>query len=42
MIMVPGDTIWGGEPYHKFLKLFKNLSKKDLLRKDWTMLFIEF
>jgi len=23
MIMVPGDTIWGGQPYHKFLKLFK-------------------
>ena len=23
MVMVPGDTIWGGEPYHKFLKLFK-------------------
>ena len=23
MVMVPGDTIWGGESYYKFLKLFK-------------------
>ena len=23
MVMVPGDTIWGGQPYQKFIKLLK-------------------
>jgi len=34
MIMVPGDTIWGGEPYHKFLKLFKESVKEGLIKEE--------
>ena len=34
MVMVPGDTIWGGEPYHKFLRLFKESVNEGLISKD--------
>ena len=34
MVMVPGDTIWGGEPYHKFLRLFKESVNEGLIGKD--------
>ena len=34
MIMVPGDTIWGGEPYHKFLKLFRESVNEGLISED--------
>ena len=34
MIMVPGDTIWGGEPYHKFLKLFKESVNEGLISEE--------
>ena len=34
MVMVPGDTIWGGELYHKFLRLFKESVNEGLISKD--------
>ena len=34
MIMVPGDTIWGGEPYHKFLRLFKESVKEGSISEE--------
>ena len=34
MVMVPGDTIWGGEPYHKFLRLFKESVNEGLINED--------
>ena len=34
MIMVPGDTIWGGEPYHKFLKLFKEAVSEGSIKEE--------
>ena len=34
MVMVPGDTIWGGEPYHKFLRLFKESVNERLINED--------
>ena len=34
MVMVPGDTIWGGEPYHKFLRLFKESVNEGLIKED--------
>ena len=34
MVMVPGDTIWGGEPYHKFLRLFKESINEGLINED--------
>ena len=33
MVMVPGDTIWGGESYYKFLKLFKESILEVQLKK---------
>ena len=34
MVMVPGDVIWGGEPYHKFLKLFKESIQEGKISED--------
>ena len=34
MVMVPGDVIWGGEPYEKFLKLFKESVLEDKISQD--------
>tara|TARA_Y100001968_G_scaffold232076_1_gene214824 strand:+ start:33016 stop:34788 length:1773 start_codon:yes stop_codon:yes gene_type:complete len=34
MVMVPGDTIWGGESYYKFLRLFKESVEEGLITED--------
>ena len=34
MVMVPGDTIWGGESYYKFLRLFKESVEEGLISED--------
>jgi len=34
MVMVPGDTIWGGEPYHKFIQLFKEAVNEGSIAED--------
>ena len=34
MVMVPGDTIWGGESYYKFLRLFKESVEEGLIKED--------
>ena len=34
MVMVPGDTIWGGESYYKFLNLFKESVEEGSIKEE--------
>ena len=34
MIMVPGDVIWGGQPYTKFIQLFKQSVEEGLITQE--------